>query len=72
MKDLVLAEIFYNASAAHIAQDILRENGIESTLSNENSAQVLGTIEGIGGIRLYVMDDQLLKAQELIKEMDLT
>lgn len=72
MKDLVLAEIFDNSSAAHIAQSILKENGIESTLSNETSAQVLGAIQGIGGIRLYVMEDQLLKAQELIKEMDLT
>lgn len=71
MKDLAIAEIFYSASKAHIAQALLEEEGIESMILDETAAQVQGFTVGLGGIRLMVNVDNLFRAQELIAKMDL-
>ena len=71
MKDLAIAEIFYSASKAHIAQALLEEEGIESTILDETAAQVQGFTIGLGGIRLMVNEEDLAQAQELISKMEL-
>lgn len=71
MKNLVVAESFYSASKAHIAQGRLEEEGIESVIADETSAQVNGFTIGLGGIRIFVNEEDLERAQALINEMDL-
>lgn len=71
MKNLVVAETFFSASKAHIAQGQLQEEGIESMISDETVTQVIGITAGLGGIRLLVNEDDLDQAQKLIAEMDL-
>lgn len=71
MKNLVIAETFYSASKAHIAKGVLEEEGIESMIADETSAQVLSLTVGLGGIRLMVDEENLEKAKELISQMDL-
>ncbi|MCQ2265979.1 MAG: DUF2007 domain-containing protein [Bacteroidales bacterium] len=71
MKNLVVAETFFSASKAHIAQGRLQEEGIESMISDETVTQVIGITAGLGGIRLLVNEDDLDQAQKLIAEMDL-
>ena len=48
MKDLAIAETFYSASKAHIAQALLEEEGIESMILDETAAQVQGFTIGLG------------------------
>lgn len=71
MKDLAIAETFYSASKAHIAQSLLEEEGIESMILDETAAQVQGFTIGLGGIRLMVKEEDLAQAQELIAKMEL-
>lgn len=45
MKNLVVAETFYSASKAHIAQGRLQEEGIESMISDETVAQLSASLQ---------------------------
>lgn len=68
---MITIATFASATDAHIAQGILDENGIQSIITDETSAQVLSIPFGIGGIRVQVNDEDFDKAQEIIKQLDL-
>ena len=67
--DLVIAATFDYDWQAHIAQGLLAEENIASTLDNEifSSLYPIG-FNSIGGINLRVFGRDLKRAQEIIKK----
>lgn len=58
---------FANYIEAHMLQDLLKNEGIESMLQDETTNQVLSPILNIG-IQVLVFDKDLPKAQHILKE----
>lgn len=66
MRTVTLASFTDNVQA-HILQDILKEEGIESILQGELSTQVLSYIHGID-TRILVFEKDLERAKAVLKE----
>lgn len=66
MKTVTLAT-FNNDVKAHMLQDILKNEGIESILQGELTAQVLAYIPGMG-IQVLVFEDDYDRALEILKK----
>jgi len=60
--EIVVLEIFNDSLAAGFAQDKLREEGIESFLSDEN---VVG-LNPLGGIELKIFSNDLERAKKIL------
>ena len=58
---------FNNNVQAHMLQDILKDEGIESMLQGEYANQVMSYIRGIG-IDILVFEKDLARAQAILKE----
>ena len=58
---------FNNNVQAHMLQDILKDEGIESMLQGEYANQVMSYIRGIG-IDILVFEKDLERAQAILKE----
>lgn len=65
MKTVILTS-FKSDVRAHMLQDILRNEGIESILQGELTAQVLSYIPGID-IQVLVFEDDYERAREILK-----
>ena len=52
---------------AHMLQDILKDEGIESMLQGEHANQVMSYIRGID-IDILVFEKDLVRAQAILKE----
>ncbi len=66
MKTVILANFNDNVQA-HMMQDILKDEGIESMIQGELSNQVLTHLRGID-IQVLVFEKDLERAKELLKE----
>ena len=66
MKTVRLAS-FYDNVQAHMLQDILKDEGIESMLQGEHANQVMSYIRGID-IDILVFEKDLARAQAILKE----
>ncbi len=66
MKTVILAS-FNDNVRAHMMQDILKNEGIESMIQGELSNQVLTHLRGID-IQVLVFEKDLERAKELLKE----
>ena len=66
MKTVRLASFNDNVQA-HMLQDILQNEGIESMLQGELTNQVMSYIRGIG-IDILVFEKDLARAQAILKE----
>ena len=58
---------FANSIEAHMLQDLLKNEGIESMLQDETANQVLSPILNIG-IQVLVFEKDLPEAQHILKE----
>ena len=58
---------FQNNVQAHMLQDILNDQGIESMLQGELTNQVLSPLTNIG-IEVLVFENDLERAQTILKE----
>jgi len=58
---------FQNNVQAHMLQDILNDQGIESMLQGELTNQVLSPLANIG-IEVLVFENDLERAQTILKE----
>lgn len=65
MKTVILTS-FKSDVRAHMLQDILRNEGIESILQGELTAQVLSYIPGMD-IQVLVFEDDYERAREILK-----
>ena len=65
MKTTILAT-FTQQAKAHMMQDILKNEGIESMLQGEYTSQVLGYIPAIG-IQVLVFEKDEVRAKELLE-----
>ena len=66
MKTVRLASFNDNVQA-HMLQDILKDEGIESMLQGEHANQVMSYIRGID-IDILVFEKDLARAQAILKE----
>ncbi len=66
MKTVILTTFTSNIEA-HMLQDLLRNEGIESILQGELTNQVLSALPGIG-VQVLVSEDQLDQAKSILKE----
>ena len=66
MKTVRLASFNDNVQA-HMLQDILKDEGIESMLQGEHANQVMSYIRGID-IDILVFEKDLTRAQAILKE----
>ncbi len=65
MKTVILTT-FANNIEAHMLQDILKNEGIDSMLQSELTNQVLSALQGFG-IQILVSEDDLERAQAILK-----
>lgn len=66
MKTVILTT-FANNIEAHMLQDILKNEGIESVIQGEISNQVLSALQGFG-IQVLVLEEDLERAKAILKE----
>ena len=66
MKTVILTT-FANNIEAHMLQDILKNEGIESVIQGEISNQVLSALQGFG-IQVLVFEEDLERAKAILKE----
>ena len=66
MKTAILTT-FANNIEAHMLQDILKNEGIESVIQGEISNQVLSALQGFG-IQVLVFEKDLERAKAILKE----
>ena len=67
MMETVILTTFYNNVQAHMLQDLLKNEGIESMLQGELSAQVIASyIPGLG-IQVLVFEKDYERALEVLK-----
>jgi len=58
---------FYDNVQAHMLQDILRNEGIESMIQGEFTNQVMSYIRGMD-VKVLVFEKDLKRAQAILKE----
>jgi Zn finger protein HypA/HybF involved in hydrogenase expression len=70
--DIILLRSFNNAFDANIIKSKLEDSGIECFLSNENTSNTLNPImsNSSNGVRLFIKDIDLEKADNLLTEQD--
>ena len=66
MKTVTLTS-FQNNVQAHMLQDILKNEGIESIVHSELTNQVLSPLYNIG-VEVLVFEEDLVRAQVILKE----
>ena len=66
MKTVTLTS-FQNNVQAHMLQDILKNEGIESIVHSELTNQVLSPLYNIG-VEVLVFEEDLTRAQAILKE----
>ena len=66
MKTVTLTS-FQNNVQAHMLQDILKDEGIESIVHSELTNQVLSPLYNIG-VEVLVFEEDLVRAQVILKE----
>ena len=66
MKTVILTS-FANSVQAHMLQDILKNEGIDSMLQNELTNQVMSPLANLG-IQVFVFEDDLERAKVILKE----
>lgn len=66
MKTIILTT-FSNNIEAHMFQDLLHNEGIQSMIQGEFTNEVMGAIRGFG-VQVLVFEKDLERAQALLKE----
>lgn len=66
MKTVILTT-FSNSIEAHMLQDILKNEGIESMVQGEYTNEVMGALRGFG-VQVLVFEDNLDSAKAILKE----
>lgn len=66
MKTVILTT-FTNSIEAHMLQDLLKNEGIESMLQGELTNQILSALPGFG-VQILVPEDKLDQAKSVLKE----
>lgn len=67
--DLVRIYVFDNDIDAHMAHDILENNGISSMLSNQLMSTILPLdTNSIGGVSMFVHEYYVEKASDLLRQ----
>lgn len=70
-KRIVVLRTFDTYACATFCRDMLRENGIEAFLSDENIVQLYPVFSSpFGGIRLHVFDSDVLAAETILKNIE--
>lgn len=61
--------IFDNDIDAHIAHDLLANNGVESSLSNQLMSTILPLdTSAVGGVSLWVFEHDASRAAQILRE----
>lgn len=68
MNKIIEIARFESDSEAAVAGSLLEAGGIEYFLRDKLMNQVYGGISAIGGIKLDILDDNLSRALEILKE----
>lgn len=66
MKTVILTT-FANSIEAHMLQDLLKNEGIESIIQGEYTNEVMGALRGFG-VQVLVFEDDLEPARVILKE----
>ena len=66
MKTVILT-IFSNSIEAHMLQDLLKNEGIESMIQGELTNEVMGALRGFG-VQVLVFEKDLDSAKAILKE----
>ena len=66
MKTVILTS-FPNSAEAHMLQDLLKNEGIDSILQGEYINQIMGPLRSFG-VQVVVYDDDLERAQIILKK----
>ena len=70
IKNPVLAASIDNVVTAEIFEDVLRENGIRFTVDDTDDGIQVVFGGGFSAVEVYVDDNDLEKAQQLLKEIE--
>ena len=72
MKDnvsLVVLEIYQNSIKAHIVKSLLKSNGIDCAISEDNFASVLPVHDSFSmGVKIMVREDDFEKAMAILEQ----
>ena len=63
----VILTTFANSIEAHMLQDLLKNEGIESMIQGEYTNEVMGALRGFG-VQVLVFEDNLEAAKVVLKE----
>lgn len=66
MKTVILTT-FSNSIEAHMLQDLLKNEGIESIVQGEFTNEVMGALRGFG-VQVLVFEEDLEQAKAVLKE----
>ncbi len=70
MNDWITILTFYQPHEAHVAAGYLEDNGIETFVKDEITAQLQGYMSNaMGGVKLQVRESQLEKVLPLLREV---
>ena len=64
---LVLLRVYSNAIDAHIARGVLQSNGVMCVLNDENMSSIY-PMTPVGEVRLFVRNEDVFRAEELLTE----
>lgn len=68
-ENLVRIYVFENDIDAHIAHDLLANNGVESSLSNQLMSTLLPLdASSVGGVSLWVLEHDAARAVAILRE----
>lgn len=60
-----------NSFEAHVLHEKLKAEGIDSVMHNENMSDVFGgLISAFSGVDIFVWEDELEKAREIMNDID--
>ncbi|MDE7025659.1 MAG: DUF2007 domain-containing protein [Paramuribaculum sp.] len=66
---LIRIYVFENDIDAHIAHDVLADNGVESTMSNQLMSTILPLdFSSMGGVSLWVFECDATRAVHILRE----
>jgi NADP-dependent alcohol dehydrogenase len=66
MKTVILTT-FSNSIEAHMLQDLLKNEGIDSMIQGELTNEVMGALRGFG-VQVLVFEEDLKSAEAILKE----
>ena len=71
MKNLVSLKTFNNDAEAELVKNILEDNGIDALVKADDCAGMVPFLQfGSGGVHLLVFEEDVEKAQEMLKKIE--